>query len=293
MNGPAISGRVFLVGVPRSGTTLLQALLAAHPAMTSFTESHFFARHYTHLPLLGDVLIRDPSARVRRFLAENGAEEAFAAPGLPMGARFSLTRPLFGPAVAKRLVRLLDDLARARGARWWLEKTPRHLHRLALIEGACDDGVPTHFVHLVRDGLQTVASLRTASRSWERAYTLDECIQRWNEDLAITLEHLDAPRHHVIRYEALTADPAAVLRPLLAALGLPWAPEMLERYAPAAGTLVAQDESWKQDVGRSIRPSGTADKVFDAAQRAYVSGALRQERYARIAAAALEERVGD
>ena len=36
--------RIFLVGCPRSGTTLLQSLLAAHPDITSFPESHFF-RH--------------------------------------------------------------------------------------------------------------------------------------------------------------------------------------------------------------------------------------------------------
>jgi hypothetical protein len=33
--------RLFLVGCPRSGTTLLQSLLAAHPQIASFPESHF------------------------------------------------------------------------------------------------------------------------------------------------------------------------------------------------------------------------------------------------------------
>ena len=43
-----IGQRIFVVGVPRSGTTLLQSLLAGHSALTSFTESHFFDRHYSH-----------------------------------------------------------------------------------------------------------------------------------------------------------------------------------------------------------------------------------------------------
>ncbi|MGL4503377.1 MAG: sulfotransferase family protein, partial [Planktothrix sp.] len=37
-----IKNRIFLVGCPRSGTTLLQSLLAAHPQIASFPESHFF-----------------------------------------------------------------------------------------------------------------------------------------------------------------------------------------------------------------------------------------------------------
>ena len=37
-----IKDRIFIVGCPRSGTTLLQSLLAAHPQIHSFPETHFF-----------------------------------------------------------------------------------------------------------------------------------------------------------------------------------------------------------------------------------------------------------
>ena len=48
MNGTA--SRVFLVGIMRSGTTLLQSLLAAHSRVTSFPETMFF-RFLTGEPL--------------------------------------------------------------------------------------------------------------------------------------------------------------------------------------------------------------------------------------------------
>ena len=38
----SIQQRLFLVGCPRSGTTLLQSFLAAHSEIYSFPESHFF-----------------------------------------------------------------------------------------------------------------------------------------------------------------------------------------------------------------------------------------------------------
>ena len=73
MTRPGIDRRVFVVGVARSGTTLVQSLLAAHSTMTSFTESHFFDRHFTRLPgLPGPILTRDPRSRVHEFLVENG-----------------------------------------------------------------------------------------------------------------------------------------------------------------------------------------------------------------------------
>src|SRR5271167_4804558 len=41
---PEIAGRLFVVGCPRSGTTLLQSLLAAHPSVHSFPETAVFGR---------------------------------------------------------------------------------------------------------------------------------------------------------------------------------------------------------------------------------------------------------
>ena len=41
---------IFLVGCPRSGTTLLQSLIAAHPLVTSFSESNFFGSSFRKLP---------------------------------------------------------------------------------------------------------------------------------------------------------------------------------------------------------------------------------------------------
>ncbi len=224
--GASLRARIFLVGVPRSGTTLLQALLAAHSTVTSFTESHFFSRHFRPVSGLGTVLTTDPAPRVAEFIAENGAEAPAAAgwfgPPRPAVLRWAVLRPFGTRTVARRFVRVLDELAEARGAAVWLEKTPRHLQRLDVIRRACDDGIPTHVVHIVRDGLQTVASLHHASRNWERPYDLRECVDRWNRDLELSLRISDAAGHHVVTYESLTGDPQAVLRLLLDRLGLAW-----------------------------------------------------------------------
>ena len=155
-----------MVGVPRSGTTLVQSLPAANSGTTSFTESHFFSRHYSFLPLLGTpVLLRDPSPRVRAFLAENGesppdAAAWFAGAG-GRALRVPVLRALFSRAAARRFVRVLDELASRRGKPVWVEKTPRHLRYGPFLLRLCGPG--THVVHVVRDGLEAVASLRSRS----------------------------------------------------------------------------------------------------------------------------------
>jgi hypothetical protein len=269
--------RVFVVGVPRSGTTLVQSLLAAHSRVTSFTESHFFSRHFRLLPLSSSaVLVRDPAPRLREFLTENGCESALA-DGVVPPTRFL---PLQTRGVARRFLRLLDELAVQRAASVWLEKTPRHLRYVPFLERVSGRERPTRFVHVIRGGVETVASLYKASRSWERPYDLESCVRRWNEDVAFSLKR--AKKDRFVFYEELTTEPVTVLRRLLAGLGLDWQPEILERYAESSGRLITGDETWKEDIGRVLRPSATSEEVFTEAQRDRVDGLLRHDLYRQL-----------
>lgn len=49
-----IEAPIFVVGVPRSGTTLLQSLLSAHSSTYSLPETHFFP---TILPRLSELTL--------------------------------------------------------------------------------------------------------------------------------------------------------------------------------------------------------------------------------------------
>ena len=288
-----LEGRIFLVGVPRSGTTLLQSLVAAHSRVTSFTESHLFSRPFRQVPGLGPVLAEDPTPRLREFLDENQASVADVAPWFGPPAPPELASKIglasHTRSVARRLVGVLDALARQRGMAVWLEKTPRHLHALPLLEAICDDGIPTRFVHLFRDGLQTVASLHAASRQWPEAYDLDTCIDRWNRDLVRSARFIGRAGHHFVRYETLTRSPEAVLRALFAALELSWEAEVLAGFGDAAAELHTPDEAWKAGLARPIEPSATAGEVLDAAQRKRAQVRLNPTAYGQLTKVALGE----
>ena len=280
MSAPAIERRIFIVGAPRSGTTLLQSLLAAHSQLTSFTESHFWSRHFRRVPGLGTVVLRrDPVPRARQFIAENDAEPRLLS-GLTAGS--APPRALATRAASRELVALLDRVAHERGASGWIEKTPRHLLFVPFLDRQLEDAPGTHFVHIVRDGLETVASLYAASRSWERAYDLPTCVRRWNDDVKRSLARLHSARDHFVFYERLTDEPEPCLRSLLAALGLGWEPSMLDDYGKVAARLVRGDEPWKSEVGRALAPSKTSEQVLSAEQRASVSAALRCDLYRRL-----------
>lgn len=285
MKGPIVERRIFVVGVPRSGTTLVQSLLAGHSQLTSFTESHFFSRHYRILPWLRwPLLMKDPSPRVQAFLRENHLSAATVAPwadpftGDTPRPPWQLLRQGF--AVGQQLLSLLDAMASARGQACWVEKTPKHLHYLPFLEELSVDGPRTHFVHVIRGGLETVASLHKASQEWPTPYGLATCVQRWNRDLARSLHRAQHPRagvttDHFLFYEDLTAHPETVLRRLLNELGLPWEHDILVRYAASSKGLITERETWKRMIDRPMKPSVTSDQTLDDAQRQWVDGRLR------------------
>jgi hypothetical protein len=284
---PVIDLRIFVVGVPRSGTTLLQSLLAAHSAVASFTESHFFSRHFSFVPLRrGPILSRNPLPRLREFLAENDAAGAGAARWFEARQRLLRMRPvlpLMTRSVANRLVGVLDELAQRRGRATWIEKTPMHLRYVPFLERLSGPEPSTRFVHMVRQGLEVVSSLQLASQGWERSYDLATCARRWNDDVELSLGRMGSRQDHFVLYEELASQPEKTLARLVDELGLEWEPEMLHRYGRASDGLVTDDEPWKAGVGRRIQPSATSERVLTPEQRSQVSRWLRPELYERIA----------
>lgn len=286
---PGTLRRIFVVGVPRSGTTLVQSLLAAHGELTSFTESHYFSRHFRRVPFSSSaVLVRHPAPRLRELLAENPVDSPAVTQALEERIRRTLPPAILSPlktrAAARLLADVLDELTLARGRSGWIEKTPRHLRYLPFLTRLVDP--PPHFVHVIRDGLETVASLHTASRNWQRHYDLDACVRRWNADLRFSLKRLKAARRrgttheHLVVYEQLTSQPESTLEQLCARLGLPWDPRILERYT--SRELVTPDEPWKAGVDRKIRPSATSLHTLTEAQRDRVRRGLRTELYDQL-----------
>lgn len=290
MTRGGIDRRIFVVGAPRSGTTLVQSLLATHSAVTSFTESHFFSRHFRLLPGLSTpILTRDPGPRLREFLAENATRLSRGDAALEEEAgRISSGRRL-GPfrtrAVAGRLLRVLDRLTVLRGHANWVEKTPRHLRYVPFLERVLGGGGHARFVHVIRRGVEVVPSLHVASRDWERPYDVQTCVRRWNADLRLSLARVASPTDHFVFYDELTSQPRAAVRRLLAALDLGWEPRMLESFDRSARRLVTSVETWKR-VPPHIRHAEPSDRVLTAAQRARVDATLRHGLYDQLQALA-------
>ncbi|MFP4597331.1 MAG: sulfotransferase family protein [Persicimonas sp.] len=272
MNSDPDITRVFIVGCPRSGTTLLQSLLAAHPEIVSFPESHFFN-------LLRSDGLTERLRDLTRSQMRAHLEDYFAQMGHPKLAerarRFKLTERGYIGA----FVDCLDELARDAGASMWLEKTPSHLVRIPLIERH----VPTaRFIHIVRRGVDVVASLYKVTQdypeAWGGARSIDTCINRWLTDVERTESHLDKPHHTLVQYERLLAEPERELARLCEFLGVEFRESMLVDYRDTSHQVVAEGEDWKHRNSGPLRKPNSKkfETVFDEDERLHILKRLRQ-----------------
>ena len=237
---------VFVVGVPRSGTTLLSAMLAAHPRLVCGPETHFF-----------DQLINvDARAICRRTgWPTNAIDYLYSINhvGESIPANYGLTRQELAQALSKRepslpsiLSGMIEIYMRRSGKQRWIEKTPDHLPHVARIRKYYPD---SPIVRIVRDPRDVVASLLAVP--WGPS-TLIQAIDLWRifDDQSAWFFEADA-RCHTLQYEDLVRAPESTLRNLCQFLGEPFDPIMLDTSS-SARLVNAANEPWKTKVGERI-----------------------------------------
>lgn len=180
---PAASAAVrglFVVGCPRSGTTLMGNYLGSHPAVLGLAEYGAFYVAHSVAPAY---LARLPGR----------AQDGFVA------------------GVGEFAVEHAVRTARARGCTWYCDATPWNLEVAARIVAAQPDAV---FVLMVRHFSGAVLSLRNFD--WAGG-TIEAAAQLWVR-MNACVEQLPIERTLVVGYDALAANPAGTLSAISAAL---------------------------------------------------------------------------
>lgn len=202
----------FLLSLPRSGSTLLQRLLAAHSQIATVAEPW---------------LLIPPLYTLRKsgVYAEYGHRVAVRAIAglqkrLPRGRRDYLD------AVAEMAYKVYSSLSPP-GTRVFIDKTPRYG---LVVEELLDTFPDAKFLVLHRNPLAVLASISsTFDRGSWKPY-------RHKQDLFLLLERLLGAQQKrpdafiPIRYEDLLANPTSTLERLISTLGLSWEPQILRHF---------------------------------------------------------------
>jgi hypothetical protein len=221
---------VFLVGCLRSGTTLLQRIVEAHPQIAVISETQWVPRWYERrvgltadgmvTPELGRRLVAHP--RFARLQLDPEVIEGLVRESRPKHyAQFaSEVFDLHGQVKRKPLVG---------------EKSPGYVRHLSTLYGLWPE---TKVVHLIRDGRDVALSVL----DWSKGERTAGRFPTWAEDPVTTIalwwewhvrlgREAGAPlgpeRYHELRYESLVADPDAECAKLCAFLAVPHDDAML------------------------------------------------------------------
>jgi tetratricopeptide (TPR) repeat protein len=187
---------VFVVGLPRSGTTLIEQILASHPAIAGLGE------------------VTDLERGLRRAVPEAFGTKAF----------FDALAKLPRPAVRAAAEAYLESLSRRAGnAARFIDKMPHNFLVLGWIALLFPKAA---IVHCTRDALDVCTSCYTHIFSDTHAYSNDLRVMgeyyRAYEDLMNHWTDVLPGRIQTVRYEEIVANLEARSRSLVAALGLEW-----------------------------------------------------------------------
>jgi len=196
---------VFIVGMPRSGTTLVEQILAAHPQVHGAGELALVRQLVSGLP-----------ARVSR------------------GDHYPSCLDEITPALLDELAAAYLDVVQglAPGARRVTDKMPHNFRWLGFIDQMLPGAL---IVHCRRDALDTCLSLYFQPISPGHPYCADlRHLGHYYRQYERLMEHwartLDNPLLE-LRYEELVAEPERVARELVEFCGLDWDPACLEFHA--------------------------------------------------------------
>jgi hypothetical protein len=186
---------IFVIGSPRSGTTLLRLMLDAHPRISCGEETHF---------------LRDMEAMVGRHWG--------------LLSSYGFDRRWWLERIADFYRRFQGEVLAATGKSRWADKDPTYTLHLEFLDALFPDA---QYVHLLRDGHDVVASfrerwgyrsaVRAARTEWRRYVTAARALG----------DRLPPARFHEVRYEELVADPESCARRLFAFLGEAFVPAVL------------------------------------------------------------------
>ncbi|HKJ36685.1 MAG TPA: sulfotransferase [Solirubrobacterales bacterium] len=220
----------FVVGVNRSGTTLLRLMLDSHPEMTIPPETHF-------VPEMIRLARRDNTTRKRLVRAATD-HPRWGDFGLDEGVlleRLQAVKPL-DPAGALRA--FYDLYAEKEGKPRWGDKTPRYMRAMPRIERALPEA---RFIHLIRDGRDVALSQAERALDGE-APELAEVAERWRRRIETARVHSADLDHYLeVRYEDLVGTPDRTLRGICDFIELPYDDAMLSYHERAAERLTEMD----------------------------------------------------
>lgn len=249
MKGLNKTAPVFIVGVPRSGTTLLAAMLAAHSRLSCGTETRFFR-----------FLSQDRPEKLvdAEFWPDNATEFLFNMKlvDIPVPDHYGLDREQIRTYLAEKtasvpsiLASLTEQFMIREGKLRWMEKSPEHLLFVRDIRRYFPQ---SPIIRIVRDPRDVALSLNKSP--WAPSDFLDAILLWRRYDEASREFFQEDSNSLTIHYEKLIQSPQSELEKVCDFIDETFETTMLDT-SKSAENLVTKKDSWHRMVDKPVDPS--------------------------------------
>lgn len=247
-----------VVGVARSGTTLMRMMLDSHPLLAIPPETHF-------LPALREIQERsklstetnEDSDREAflRVITESLNWPEFGLAEETLRAEISRSVSFTVPSATRRFYRLYAAL---HGKPRWGDKTPPYVWHLIEI---CKLLPEARFIHLIRDGRDVAVSNR--GLWFNQKGDIEEQAAHWVWRIREAKQQASFCPHYLeVRFEHLVAEPASTMQSVCDFLELEFSPQMLDYHKTAGRRLELEFTDRIAKDGSVILPKARRHAAF-------------------------------
>lgn len=228
-NGSNLTGPLFIIGMPRSGTKLLRDMLNQHTRIVLPRVETEFLPYLVNLQhTLGDLSVREKFSKFYKAIIRQPyfvyiMEEY----GHIISEKewYSHLREFTPGEIFEVLIRHDVNYANQPNAIWG-DKSPGYIRHVKLIQSIYPSA---KFVHIVRDVRDYCLSI---NRAWGK--NMYRAAQRWVDDVGSVRTDAIACSAQMkeVRYEDLLANPVDVLKEICAFLGVEYENTMIALQRP-------------------------------------------------------------
>ena len=245
MNNPMCAKKLFIVGVGRSGTTLLQAMLNAHPDICFTPETHFLkrfivpqlsSRKEVNKKNLQDLLQEDKYfSRLNISIEENLK---------------NYTSVLSNQDLIELFDGVLNQYAKSKNKSFVGDKDPMNSSYIDQIKYCFSE---SFLIHIIRDPRDVILSRMKSD--WGKDTSFAVHLAEHNVQLESMLSNgmtLFQEKYVEVYYEQLLENPEKELQRVCNKIGLLYNSEMLDFQKKAEELVFSGEKAWKENVFKPI-----------------------------------------